>query len=377
MIRKFILGFILCGLFSCTVTKNHSSKSEINQITFLNEYMIPHNFVFDSTVVGGLSGIDYDATHDVYHFICDDRSDFNPARFYTAKILINNDKIDTVIFQKTTFFKNIQGKYYPNRKQDANFTPDPESLRYDAVSNTFIWTDEGERIVNANGVRLLNPGIYEINPQGQLLDSFQLPSQFHMTDKNFGPRQNGVFEGMTFGDGNKTIYVSTEEPLLNDGPRAGLNDSSAIIRIIKFDRKTKKQISQFVYEIDPVATTPTPIDGFRVNGISDILYVGNNQLLVIERSFSTGKMSCTIKLYLADLSNATDVSKENYLEKGKVKTIPKKLLLNMDDLGIFIDNIEGVTFGPKLKNGNRSLLFVADNNFNPFEKTQILLFEIH
>ena len=48
----------------------------------------------------------------------------------------------------------------------------------------------------------------------------------------------------------------------------------------------------------------------------------------------------------------------------------------MDDLGIYIDNIEGITFGPILPDGKRSLLFVADNNFNPLEKTQFLLFEI-
>lgn len=48
----------------------------------------------------------------------------------------------------------------------------------------------------------------------------------------------------------------------------------------------------------------------------------------------------------------------------------------MDHLGIFIDNIEGVTFGPTLANGKRSLIFIADNNFNPLEKSQVFLFEI-
>jgi hypothetical protein len=34
----------------------------------------------------------------------------------------------------------------------------------------------------------------------------------------------------------------------------------------------------------------------------------------------------------------------------------KKLLLNMDDLDMLMDNIEGVTFGPTLPNGRRSLV---------------------
>ena len=48
----------------------------------------------------------------------------------------------------------------------------------------------------------------------------------------------------------------------------------------------------------------------------------------------------------------------------------------MDDLKIYTDNIEGVTFGPVLPNGHKTLLFIADNNFTVVEKTQVLLFEI-
>lgn len=48
----------------------------------------------------------------------------------------------------------------------------------------------------------------------------------------------------------------------------------------------------------------------------------------------------------------------------------------MDDLDRYIDNIEGVTFGPILPNGHRTLIFVADNNFSGRQKTQFLLFEV-
>ena len=48
----------------------------------------------------------------------------------------------------------------------------------------------------------------------------------------------------------------------------------------------------------------------------------------------------------------------------------------MDDLKIYTDNIEGVTFGPDLPNGHKSLIFIADNNFNPMEKSQVMLFEV-
>ena len=108
----------------------------------------------------------------------------------------------------------------------------------------------------------------------------------------------------------------------------------------------------------------------------DILSLGNNKLLVIERSFSTGRLPCTIRVFIADLNGATDISELTL--KGNHAFIPAKKtrLLNMDDLGIYTDNIEGVTFGPVLPNGHKTLVFIADNNFTIAEKAQVLLFEV-
>jgi hypothetical protein len=64
------------------------------------------------------------------------------------------------------------------------------------------------------------------------------------------------------------------------------------------------------------------------------------------------------------------------LQNQEFTPATKKLILNMDDLGVFIDNIEGITFGPKLANGKQSLLFVSDNNFSEKQITQVLLFEV-
>ncbi|MDQ6890073.1 MAG: esterase-like activity of phytase family protein, partial [Bacteroidota bacterium] len=173
----------------------------------------------------------------------------------------------------------------------------------------------------------------------------------------------------------KVLYVNVEEPLYNDGSRAGIHDSTGIIRIIKFDAVTKKPVAQFAYQIDGVAHPPEPAGAFVINGVSDILSLVKNKLLVIERSFSTGRPGCTIKIYISDLSAADHIENMSSV-KNKTKMATKKLLLNMDDLGIYIDNIEGVCFGPDLPNGHKTLVFVSDNNFDSRQKTQLLLFEI-
>jgi len=45
-------------------------------------------------------------------------------------------------------------------------------------------------------------------------------------------------------------------------------------------------------------------------------------------------------------------------------------------LGIPLDNIEGMTFGPDLPDGRRSLVLVSDNNFSAAGFTQFLVFAV-
>jgi len=96
----------------------------------------------------------------------------------------------------------------------------------------------------------------------------------------------------------------------------------------------------------------------------------------MERSFSTGRIKNTIKLFITDLNGATNISQIALSNNKSFIPASKTLLLNMDDLGIYIDNIEGMTFGPLLPNGHKTLVFVADNNFSSEQKSQVLLFEV-
>ena len=349
----------------------------ISRLKFLSEFDVPHNQPYQGTTIGGLSGIDYDATNQQFYMISDDRSDINPARYYTAKIKFTEKKIDTVQFINVTTLLAANGNPYPNTKKDPAHTPDPEALRYNPRTQQMIWTSEGERIVKANTIVLENPAITTILPNGQFVDSFPLPENLKMNVLEKGPRQNGTLEGLTFANHFKTLYVNLEEPLYEDGPRADISDNNAFTRLYKLDLKTKRNTAQYAYKLDPIARPATPETAFKINGIPDILWLGNNRLLVLERSFSTGHQACTIKVFIADLSKATNIKNNGSLKTNQA-FIPatKKLLLNMDDLGIYTDNIEGVSFGPPLPNGHKTLFFVSDNNFSPQEKTQFLLFEV-
>jgi hypothetical protein len=371
--------FVVCLLLfaSCTSSKQiiTPSPGSIPQLKFLGEYDIPNGKQFMGTTIGGLSGIDYDANSDIYYMISDDRSAINPARFYTAKIHLKENGIDSVEFIDMKILRQEDGNPYPNSKQDPLHTPDPEEIRYNPVKDEIVWSSEGERKRENNIIE--DPSVIAVNKDGNYKDSFELPPNMHMHATESGPRQNSVFEGLTFSADYKYLFVSVEEPIYEDGPRAGANDSTAWIRIIKFDTEKRKQIGQYAYRIEPVAYPAMPSNSFKINGVSAILLAGENKLFVVERSFSTGRLSCTIRVFLADMNDATDIASTNsLLSQPAAKPVSKKLLLNMDDLGRYIDNIEGVTLGPALPNGHNSMLFIVDNNFSPLEKTQLLLFEV-
>jgi hypothetical protein len=373
MRKIFVLtGFLL--LYSCVPAQKINMVSELKLI---DAYVVPHNLIFKNTTVGGLSGIDYDSKSGLYYMICDDRSSINDARYYTAKIFLNEKKIDSVVFVNVTTLLQKNGKPYPNSKQDPAHTPDPEAMRFDAVRKQMIWSSEGERIVKKKDTVLENPAITVMRADGKYVDTFSLPQNLRMHVTENGPRQNGVLEGMSFADNFKTLYINLEEPRFEDGPRADVEENDAWVRFYKFDVATKKNTAQYAYKLDPVAYAASPVDAFKVNGIPDILSVGDGKFIVLERSFSTGHLSCTIKIFLADLKGAADIKNISSLKNNPpTKSVVKKLLLNMDSLGLYIDNIEGATLGPVLPNGHRTLILVADNNFDVKEQTQFFLFEI-
>ncbi|MFY7899426.1 MAG: esterase-like activity of phytase family protein [Chitinophagaceae bacterium] len=376
--RLLVILFITIVGISCGTTSNISntiSQRQSVQLKFLNAFDLPYNLQFKNTTVGGLSGIDYDATSNVYYMICDDRSAINAARFYTASITLSSKGIDTVILNEVHFLLQKDGTTYPNIKQNPQLTPDPEAIRFNPKFKNLVWTSEGDRNIQANAI--IHPSITFISSNGMFIDTCFLPSQLYMHSSEKGPRQNGVLEGLTFSRDFRYLYVNIEEPLFEDGPKADVVPNNAFIRFFKFDVKTKKNIAQFAYELDPVAFPSNPETAYKVNGVPDILEIGKNRFLVIERSFSTGRLPCTVKVFDVDASNATDITNITSLKNvANITKASKRLLLNMDTLGIHIDNIEGVTFGPILPNGHKTLLFVADNNFSPIQKNQFLLFEI-
>ncbi|MGY0036149.1 esterase-like activity of phytase family protein [Pedobacter sp. NJ-S-72] len=314
---------------------------------YINTYVLPHNQQFKGTTVGGLSAIDFDPENNGYYMICDDRSTINPARFYTAKITLSASGISKVTITGVKTLYQKDGSAYPKLSVHATRTTDPEAMRYNGLTKQLIWTSEGERLIKNGDTTLIDPTINIISTNGKYADTIPLPDNLRMHGIESGPRRNGVLEGLTFADDFKTLYVNLEEPLYQDGPRAEFVRNKAFIRIYQFDLKTKLNTAQYAYELEPVALSPDKEGGEYNNGIPDILWLGNNRMLITERSYSAGRDGTNVKVFLADLQDATNIMTTKSLKDNPAgHPVKKKLLLNMDDLGIYIDNIEGATLGP-------------------------------
>lgn len=374
--RNFLFLVVLpTFLFSCSNLKQTFENKPAPSLKLVSSIEIPFDEMFQNTKVGGLSGIDYDAKNDLYYLISDDRSMFNNSRFFTAKIRLFENKVEGIDFQSVSTLKNEIGKVFGNWNTSPTTSADPEDLRYNPKTNSLVWISEGARVITANNEILQDPSLNFMDLKGAFLGNITLPENLKMQKLEKGPRNNGTLEGITFDKNYKNIYTNIEEPLFEDGNQANTS-KGGLIRLYQFDVKTKKNTAQYGYQLEPIAREPSPKGTFAVNGVTAIQYYGKNQLLVVERSYSTGTQACTVKVFLCDLKKATNVKDHPSLQNQKLELASKKLVLNMDDLGIFIDNIEGLTFGPKLANGNPSIIFVSDNNFSDKQKTQVFVFEV-
>ena len=126
------------------------------------------------------------------------------------------------------------------------------------------------------------------------------------------------------------------------------------------------------YPLDPIPVAPIPPTAAADNGISEILAVDKDHYLVLERSFATG-VGNSIRLYEIDLRGANNILRDPSLADGAYRPVTKRLVADFADLGLsHIDNVEGMSWGPQLRAGERSLVFVSDDNLSSSQVTQVI-----
>ncbi|WP_103353857.1 esterase-like activity of phytase family protein [Amycolatopsis sp. CA-128772] len=350
-----------------------ATESHQRPIRLLGEKIVPHSLQFQGTTVGGLSSIDYDPRTGGYALICDDRSAINPARFYTATFPVSAAGVGDVTLTGTKPLLRPDGTPYPPLAQNDPAKPqneqtiDPEELRVDPWTGDYYWSQEGERTATT----LIDPSVREARRDGKYVRDLPIPANEKMTP-TAGPRQNLALEGLTFAGFGSLIVSELEGPLLQDGPMP--TTTAGALSRITMQSRFGPVFAQYAYPQEPIFASPVPDGAFATTGVSSMLAVDQadpTKFLMMERSFVTG-VGNKVRVYEIDTKGATNVLNVKSLSEAKhVKPVKKRFLFDAADLGLStVDNLEGMTWGPKLPNGERSLIIVSDDNFSATQVTQ-------
>lgn len=335
-------------------------------LQYLGQKQIPPGATLDGTVIGGLSGISYDADRQLYYIVSDDRSAKNPARFYTARISLSDNGIGDVEFASTHPWLDADGRPFAPLDVDARppvVPPDAEGIAIDTRRQRLYWSSEGER----RGPALLDPWVRIADLDGRYVGEFALPPMLEMSYDERGPRRNSGLEGLTLTPDGRYLYAAMEGPGFEDGELPS-GERGALTRITRFDVEARKPVAQYAYPLDAVVAGPG-----GDNGLSDLVALDNTSFLVVERGYGTRAAS---RLYRASVDDAADVLMLSSLDG--VTTMTKTLLADLTRTpGLSpLDNIEGITLGPRLPDGRQSIVLVSDDNFAPTQLTQFLAFAV-
>jgi hypothetical protein len=368
--------------------------AQAQSLQYIGQQIVPSGTQFQGTTVGGLSGIDFVASSGRYVAISDDRSSFNPARYYELTLDLARFVRSANPGQAGVGFQSVTTILDSNGQPFASNTLDPEGIRYNAAAGTLVWSNEGQRAAAG----LQNPTVREMTLAGGALRDFAVPTTFNPVGSvagtapgDGGIRNNLAFESLTFSTDGRMLYTATENALVQDGAAAALGVGSPS-RIVSFDTTTGAAGAQWVYTVEPVVLPPNPAGGFATNGLVELLALGDRQFIAVERSFAVGAATPgvgpnglptgnTIRLYFVDASNATDVSGLPSLAGASYTPAAKTLLLDLstlthdDGTPLALDNIEGITWGPEY-NGKPTLVLVSDNNFGATQFTQFVALSV-
>jgi hypothetical protein len=381
-LRVLVLSFTVLLLAGCTLPQVSAEQRLFLDLSldFLGEYRLPTDTVFEDTPVRGLSALAYDRQGDRFYVLSDDRSESAPARFYTMKLNLSNDAGEVAIagveIEKVTTLLGEDGEPF------AQGTIDPEGLALSPRQTVFI-SSEG---VAPDGIP---PFIDEFDlATGEWQQRLPIPERYlpkTVEDQPQGVQNNLGFEALTLNPGGFSttwlepfrLFTATEAELEQDRRPSNSNEEQAperpnYSRFLHYliGNELPVLIAEYLYPNDS-----PPL--LSVNGLTELVVLDQGgHFLSMEHSF--GIAGAGARIFELATGGATDTSGIPRLgaDLSGIEPIRKRLLLDLADLNIPLDNLEGMALGPQLPDGTRSLLLVSDDNFNPNQFTQFLLFRL-
>jgi hypothetical protein len=296
-----------------------------------------------------LSGLSWDAKENVLYAVQDDSP-------YIVR-LIPDPKVKTWSFGEQI-------------KVSCDFTLDLEGLVSLPDHDGFLIASEA------------GPRVFEVDRAGHHRRDLTIPDRFRDS------RDNKSLESLTMSPGGRYLFTTTEVALTRDGPTPS-TAAGTRVRIACMDRGAgaretafNTEVSEFVYETDP-----TPTEGSDW-GVSDLAALSETDLLVLERGWKRG-FGNTIRIYQTSIANSNAAAGAACMGKSdlaQLKPLPKTLRVDVGNLEVagcpmskqaqpnpILDNFEGLTLGPVLPDGRKSLILISDDNAHDNQVARILV----
>jgi hypothetical protein len=257
---------------------------------------------------------------------------------------------------------NFDPKHNSGDPNDARF--DTEGMRLSNDGRSVFISDE------------YGPYVYQFDRfLGVRLRSFQLPANFYVTNlssmganeisgNTSGRVANKGMEGLAITPDGRTLVGIMQNALIQDANEG----ATKLLRIVTIDIFSGRVTHQYGYLLT------------AGSGVSEIVALNDHEFLVDERD-GTGReanvppgnsTNAKIKqLFKIDLDGAVDISAMDGTT-ASANAVPKTLFLDLVKMfsanGIALDEIpskiEGVSFGPDVKEGKTTLhtLWIANDN---------------
>ncbi|MFN2142538.1 MAG: esterase-like activity of phytase family protein, partial [Candidatus Promineifilaceae bacterium] len=353
--RIVVLVFLLSLLLILTAVGTSANQSTgpqtVVDVEYLGQAVIPSGTMFAGTEIGGLSSITYDAGRGVYHTLSDDqgnRATGDPVRYYTVAI----DLADGTLENGDVTFVDVTQLFESKKEPFAPGGLDPEGFTLGREGFLFM-SSEGNILSDP----ILDPFIRRYNLNGRVTADLPIPGKYIPNGVDWGVRFNLSFESLNVTPDGRTLVTAGEGAIFQDGPASSFTNGS-LARLLEYDLRQRVPVAEYVYEVGPWAE-PSAI--FGVNGIVEVLPIDDaGTMLVMERSFSVGGVlgggtGNYVVIKEISTQGATDVLDIDALYEGgspiSFTPVTQRQIFAFDDLGVPIDNIEGMTFGPPLPDG--------------------------
>jgi hypothetical protein len=330
--RRVVL-LLLLGGWSCKTPAPPEKTPNRPALELLGSLELPPTRALDAPV-GGLSDLAYDAAQDTLWALSDDRSERGATRIHAFRVQHDGAKPTGLELLRTM----------PMLDEEAHtfgfHALDPEGL---AVLNAedFVFSSEG---ITNKGIPPFVARVKRVN--AQLVERFPIPEAF-LPDASGADQKRGVLENYGFEalgvcpDG--TVLAMNEAPLKQDPP------GSTQLHVLRWSTTSSPVPPPQQWEY---AMEPAPV-GVLVHGVTSLLCLGTGNVLVLERSW--GKEAGFFnRIFTVDFT---------------VTPARKTLLLDLNSIPLRRDNYEGMTLGPTLSDGRRTMFVVSDDNFLPEQAT--------